>query len=121
EVLWLEGAKHIDGMSSFVAGSRERAQLARERLHGAQARVLRRLGKRPRIPERHRPKPPRLAASPRPHAAVDVEDRHAIDRAPAELIRRPVHELLELVVDVDDADVSGARADPGWRAVRAAA
>ena len=70
---------------------------------------MRRRGKRPGIAERHRAEPPRL------FAVAIVRTRQSTFRivtrstdASAELIRRAIAELFELVVDRDDADVRGA-------------
>ena len=108
----LERAEEIDRMAALVAGGGDRLQLVGQRLHRAQPGVLRRRRKRPGVAERHRSEAPRLPRRRRrAHAAVDVQERDAIDRAPAELIRRAVAELLELVIDLDDADVGGAGDD----------
>ena len=76
-----------------------------ERAHRAEARVLVGCGEGPRVPERHRPESPRLASGTGPDPAIDVEDRDAIDGSSAELIRRPILELLEPMLHIDDADV----------------
>ena len=49
-------------MTALVARRRHRLQRVGERLHRAEALVLRGRGKRPRVAERHRAESPRLLA-----------------------------------------------------------
>ncbi len=74
------------------------AHESRERAHRAEPRVLVGCGEGPRVPERHRPESPRLASGTGPDPAIDVQERDAIDGSSAELIRRPILELLEPMV-----------------------
>src|SRR6185295_12926275 len=51
----------------------------------------------------------------RAYATPDIENRDAIDRAAAELVRSPVLEVLELVTDFQQANVVGPVGDDSWR------
>ena len=113
QIFGLERAKEIDGMATLVAGRRHGLQRIGQGFHRRQTWLVRHGGKRPGVAERHRPEAPRVFPAGRLHAAIDVEDRHPIDRSSAELVRRAVAKLLELVVDRDDANVGGARDDDG--------
>ena len=83
------GRDRADGRVSSHAAVRRRSS-AGERLHRAEADVVRHRRERPGVAQRHRPEAPRFLPSPVRTRQVDVQDRDAIDGAPAELVRRAV-------------------------------
>src|SRR5690606_2548119 len=98
-------------VADLGAIGRHLSQMAGQHLHGVERQIARhpRRGERPHVAERHRPEAPGAPAIPRRDPAPYVEQRDAIDGAPAELVGRPVAVVHEAVPDVRDADVCRSR------------
>ena len=111
--LRLEHPEEIDRVALVVAVGGHVAESSRERPHRAQPRVLRGGRKRPRVPEGHRAEARRLPATVAAHPTPDVQDRDPIDGTTAELVRRAVLEVFELVTDFQNTDVVGSIRDHG--------
>ena len=96
-------------MADRVTGRGNATHLGGKRDHGAESGLLRSRGERPRVAERHRSEAPGFAAFPRPDAAIHVQEGYSIHGAPAELVWRSVAVILESVIDLDNANIGGAR------------
>ena len=118
QVCGLEYPEEIEGMTRFVAGGGRGSQFPGKRAHRAKPGVLGCRWKSPCVAKRHRAEAPRLAPTAGPHAAIDVQKRDAIDGTAAELVRRAILEVFELVIDLEDADVVRTRRHDRRRTAR---
>ena len=113
QALGLEDMRDVEWMPDLGAVARQPRDARRQRLHGLERRVVRHRGrwKRPHVAHRHRREAPGGLAVSRGDAAVNVQQRDAVDHPAAELVRRAVHVVFVAVNDFVDADIGGFRRD----------
>ena len=113
QTLGLENMRDVEWMPDLGAVARQPRDARRQRFHGLERRVVRHRGrrKRPHVAQRHRREAPGGLSVSRGDAAVNVQQRGAVDNAAAELVRRAVHVVFVAVNDFVDADIGGFRRD----------